>query len=170
MSVNADSADSNENSFYQILPNFSFWIMTDCIYNLRWDTKWATDQKKVFQKWSNLQKRCALLWQWFFSSWVFFCRLSVIEIWSILYMVDYAYTYTKCPYTKSTISQWLKVAQKTHELKNNFPSNAHLSWKFDHFWTIFFSRMDFFFKCLNLFFKRGQISRKDAECAETDKK
>ena len=30
----------------QIFPIFSFWVMADCIYNLRWHTKCAFNQKK----------------------------------------------------------------------------------------------------------------------------
>ena len=74
----------------------------------------------------------------------FFVRLLVVEIWSILCMGNFAYIlvggiHQNRPYTKSTISQKLKVAQKKiHELKNDFQSNAHISCKFDNFEQLFF--------------------------------
>ena len=42
-------------------------------------------------------------------------------------------------YAESTKSQILKGAQKKiRELKKNFQNIENLSWKFGHFWTIFF--------------------------------
>ena len=38
-------------------------------------------QKNVVQKWPNLQERCALLWKWFFSSWVLF----MCDFWFLRY-------------------------------------------------------------------------------------
>ena len=38
---------------YQIFPNFTFWVMADCVYNLRWHTrifKCVTGQKKICLK------------------------------------------------------------------------------------------------------------------------
>ena len=64
----------------------------------------------------------------YFKSYFRFFWLSVFEIWSILYMV--VHTQNR-PYLKN----WKAHKKKTEELKNNFPSNADLSWKFGHFWT-----------------------------------
>jgi len=69
---------------YQI---FIFWVMADSIYNLRWHTSVPPTNKKVVQKMPNLQEWCVLLWQRFFCSSVFFMRLLVFEIWSILMYV-----------------------------------------------------------------------------------
>ena len=64
------SAESNEKScfrFFQFLV-FKLWLSlsyltltSSYVCNLRWHNSCATDQKKVFQKWSNSQERCALI-------------------------------------------------------------------------------------------------------------
>ena len=41
-------------------------------------------EKKFIQKWSKSHVRCALLWPWFISSWVFFC--ATFSFWD---MVDF---------------------------------------------------------------------------------
>ena len=97
-----------------------FWFLffelrlIDYIYNLLWHIRSATDQKKkVVQK---------LVHEFFFV------RELVFEIWSILYMADFVHgwfcmhaewvchtapreNWCNQPYTKSTISQKLKLAQ-----------------------------------------------------------
>ena len=50
-------------------------------------TQQVCHRQKKCSKVAKLQEKCALLWQLFFSSWVYFVRLLVVEIWSILYMV-----------------------------------------------------------------------------------
>ena len=50
----------------------------------------VTPTKKIVQKLPNLQERCAILWNGFFSSQVFFVLHSVFEIWSILYVFGMA--------------------------------------------------------------------------------
>ena len=71
---------------------------------------------EVVQKWPNLQERIVLPGQWFFSSRVLFVQLLVFEIWSILYIVEFdvcKIMYAKTTmYTRSTISQQLKVHKK----------------------------------------------------------
>ena len=59
---------------------FGLWLILFTIYS---DTPGVPPiQKNVFQKWSNLQERCALIKQSFFSSWVFFFVLLLFfEIW-----------------------------------------------------------------------------------------
>ena len=47
--------------------------------------------KKVFQKWPSLQGSCGLIWQWLFSSWIFFVRLLVFGIQVILSMFVYKF-------------------------------------------------------------------------------
>ena len=66
-----------------------------------------------------IQESCALLWQWFFCSGVFFC--ATFSFWD---MVDFMHDrfwcisplvtscLQNCPYTKSAMSQKLKIAQK----------------------------------------------------------
>ena len=93
--------------------------MSDCVYNVRWHTRCATDQKKS----SKVVKFIATDSN--DQTIIFYVRLLVFEIWSILYMVNFdgthtwsvcVYCVTSCmqnrPYTKSTISQKLKVAQE----------------------------------------------------------
>ena len=83
---NAHSTEPNENSCIRVFVS-ELGLITFAIYD---DTPGVSANKKnVVQKWSNLQKICASIWQWFFSSWIFFVRLLVFEIWSILYMVDF---------------------------------------------------------------------------------
>ena len=92
----------------------------------RWHTRSATDQKIIIvQEWSNLQERCALIYQWFFSLWVFFCAtFSFLDIVDFVHSQFWWHThlvsvcdlmYTKSStytYIKSTTSQKLKVALK----------------------------------------------------------
>ena len=84
----------------------------------------------------------------------FFVRVLVFEIWSILYWkIRNCFMHVRGPSLPkppvfggrsfciwSTIDKIdhiskLKVVQKkTRELKNHFQDNAHLSWKFYHYW------------------------------------
>ena len=91
-----------------------------------------TEQKNNCSKCSHLQERFGLLWKLLFSSWICFLQLLVFEIWSILRTWGHMH--------QNRISQKFKSHKKTHELKNLFQSNAHLSCKLGHFWTIFFGR------------------------------
>ena len=76
------SAESNEKSIFQLYFEVYGWLYLQITKNL-------PTKKKVVLKWSNLQERCALLWKLIFSSWVFYVRLLVFDICSILYIVDF---------------------------------------------------------------------------------
>ena len=70
-----------------IFPIFKFWVMADCIYNLRWHTRCVTDHKKKLiisgQTYRKDAHRSAFLVLEYFLCDIYF------EIWSILYMVDF---------------------------------------------------------------------------------
>ena len=61
-----------------------------------------------------------------------FLRLSVFEIWSMLYSKSAHFQLIFS--TISTITQKLKIGKSIFHLLQHIP---HLSCKFDHFWTIF---------------------------------
>ena len=62
------------------------------------------ERKKSCSKLAKFTERCELLWQWFFSSGIFFC-----ETFSFWDMIDF--DVCDFMYVKSTIFQKLKVAQ-----------------------------------------------------------
>ena len=108
--------------------DFIFRVIVDCIYNLlvsQFYFQVCHRPENIIQKRPKLQEKCANIALYgYFSSWVFFCasfsflRYGRFFIWLILmYMTSCMQNRT---HTKSTISQNLKVAQKTQELKNMF--------------------------------------------------
>ena len=132
-----------------------------------WNSKHT--KKKVGQKLSNVHKKKTKIRKWFFNSSVFFVRLLVFEIWSILYQADCiivrnrpAGRVTHTMHAKSTIHKIYHISKakyctkKTPELKNNFQSNAELSWKFGRLNKKNFSQMD---KSMNKYFKSKTKNR-----------
>ena len=64
---------------YHIFPIFSFSVIVVNDVTIRL-------QNKIVHKWPNLQERCGLIWQWYFSSWVFFrATLSFRDIINFIY-------------------------------------------------------------------------------------
>ena len=84
---------------HHIFPIFE-WLIVFTIYG---DTQSEPPTKiKVVYKWPNLQETCSLLWQWFFSSWVFFC--ATFSFWDMV--ASPSQKLCNRPYL------WVKVAQK----------------------------------------------------------
>ena len=55
----AHSAESNEKLIFRFL-FFELWLKVQAADTYAWIFKCVTDQKKIVQKWSKLQKRCTM--------------------------------------------------------------------------------------------------------------
>ena len=85
---NAHSAESNEKSYIYIFPIFIFGVMTDCIYNLRYTPSVPPTKKKVFKSDKICMKDVHCSKNYILAD-EFLGATFSLEIWSILYMVDF---------------------------------------------------------------------------------
>ena len=101
-----------QNSAKLIFWSLLFFELRLIVFKIyRWHTgifKCVTNQKKIVQKWSNLQKRCAIL--------------------KIHWKIDQFWV-------QISITQKLKIGKL---IFHSFQLIAHIFCKFDHFWTTFF--------------------------------
>ena len=78
--IDAHSAESNEKIIFRFLFCESGLIIFTIYGRHTGIFKCVINQKKIVQKWSNLQKRCAMSW----SEWKIQLTIFIFELWLIL--------------------------------------------------------------------------------------